>query len=217
MAGLDPAIHVFDLRLQFQVVYACDIGERSDAVLRTAKRGHDEQPNAPFMMGIVLIAAIAENGVIGRGNALPWRVRSDLKHFRALTLDKPVIIGRKTYLSIGKPLPGRTTIVVSRDRNFAAAGIVVTASLDAALAAARGDALRRGANAIVVAGGAEIYAQAMPFAARLAITRVRKKVDGDAHFPLIDPKIWRETACEEHAPAAEDEAAFAFVNYERIN
>jgi dihydrofolate reductase len=143
-------------------------------------------------MEIVLVAAIAENGVIGRGNALPWRVRSDLKHFRALTLDKPVIIGRKTYLSIGKPLPGRTTIVVSRDRNFAAAGIVV-------------------------AGGAEIYAQAMPLAARLAITHVQKKVEGDTHFPSIDPKIWREIAREAHAPAAEDEAAFAFVNYERIN
>ena len=169
------------------------------------------------MPHIILIAAIAENGVIGRGNALPWRVKSDLKHFRALTLDKPVIIGRKTYLSIGKPLPGRTTIVVSRDRNFAAAGIVVAPSLDAALAAARGDALRRGANAIVVAGGAEVYAQAMAFAARLVVTRIHKDVDGDARFPSIDPKVWRETACEEHAPAAEDEAAFAFVNYERIN
>ena len=168
-------------------------------------------------MDIVLVAAIAENGVIGRGNALPWRVRSDLKHFRALTMGKPVIIGRKTFLSIGKPLSGRTTIVVSRDRNFAAVGIVVAAGLEVALAAARGDALRRGTRTIVVAGGAEIYAQAMPFAARLAITRVHKKVDGDAHFPLIDPNIWRETACEEHAPAAEDEAAFAFVNYERIN
>jgi dihydrofolate reductase len=107
--------------------------------------------------------------------------------------------------------------VVSRDRNFAAAGIVVTPSLDAALAAARGDALRRGANAIVVAGGAEIYAQAMAFAARLAITRIHKNAEGDARFPSIDPKVWRETACEEHAAAAEDEAAFAFVNYERIN
>jgi dihydrofolate reductase len=168
-------------------------------------------------MEIVLVAAIAENGVIGRGNALPWRVRSDLKHFRALTLDKPVIIGRKTYLSIGKPLPGRTTIVVSRDRNFAAAGIVVAPSLDAALATGRGDALRRGVNTIVVAGGAEIYAQAMPLAARLAITKIHKNVDGDARFPSIDPKVWRETACEVRVPAAEDEAAFAFVNYERIN
>lgn len=169
------------------------------------------------MIDIVLVAAVAENGVIGRGNALPWRIKSDLKHFRALTLGTPVIIGRKTYLSIGKPLGGRTTIVVSRDRNFAAPGILVASTLDAALAAGRGDALRRGATIIVVAGGAEIYAQAMPFAARLAVTRVHKKIDGDAHFPLIDPKIWRETACEEHARAEGDEAAVAFVNYERMN
>lgn len=180
-------------------------------------RGHDEQPIALLMIDIVLVAAVAENGVIGRGNALPWRIKSDLKHFRALTLGTPVIIGRRTYLSIGKPLGGRTTIVVSRDRNFAAAGIIVAPTLDAALAAALGDALRRGANVIVVAGGAEIYAQAMPFAARLAVTRVHKKIDGDAHFPLIDPKIWRETACEEHARAEGDEAAVAFVNYERMN
>ena len=94
-------------------------------------------------MNILLIAAIAENGVIGRGNALPWRLRSDMQHFRALTMGKPVIMGRKTFLSIGKPLTGRTTIVVSRDREFAAPGMVVAPSLDAALAAACGDALRR--------------------------------------------------------------------------
>jgi dihydrofolate reductase len=169
------------------------------------------------MPAILIVAAVAENGVIGRGNALPWRIKSDLRHFRTLTLDKPVIIGRKTYLSIGKPLGGRTNIVVSRDSNFAAAGIVVAPSLDAALAAARGDALRRGANIIIVAGGADIYAQAMPLAARLAITMVYKNIEGDAHFPLIDPKIWRETAREEHAQAEGDEAAVAFVNYERMN
>jgi dihydrofolate reductase len=166
---------------------------------------------------ILIVAAIAENGVIGRGNALPWRIKSDLKHFRALTLDKPVIVGRKTYLSIGKPLGGRTNIVVSRDPNFAAAGIVVAGSFDAALAAARGDALRRGTDIIIVAGGADIYAQAMPLAAGLAITRVQKNVEGDARFPLIDPKIWRETAREEHPQAEGDEAAVAFVNYERAN
>ena len=168
-------------------------------------------------MDVLLVAAIAENGVIGRGNALPWRIKSDLKHFRALTLGKPVVMGRKTYHSIGKPLAGRTTIVVSRDRNFAAAGAVAATSFDAALAVAHGDALRRGINTVIVAGGGEIYALAMPFASRLAITKVHKQIDGDAHFPLIDPKIWRETAHEEHAPAEGDDAAFAFVNYQRIN
>jgi dihydrofolate reductase len=166
-------------------------------------------------MDIVLLAAVAENGVIGRGNALPWRLKSDMQHFRALTMGKPVVMGRKTYLAIGKLLTGRTTIVVSRNHAFAAAGIVVAPSLDAALAAARGDALRRNADAIVIAGGAEIYAQALPLAARLAITHVHKRVGGDARFPAIDPNVWQESARTEHQPATEDEAAFAFVTYER--
>jgi len=164
---------------------------------------------------VILIAAVAENGVIGRGNALPWRLKSDMQHLRALTMGKPVIMGRKTFLSIGKPLKGRTTIVVTRERAFMAAGAVVAPGLDAALSAARGDALRRQADAIVVAGGAEIYAQALPFASRLVITRVHRRVEGDTVFPTIDPGIWRETAREEHAPAEGDDGAFAFVTYER--
>src|SRR5580658_2434635 len=113
-------------------------------------------------MKITLVAALAENGVIGRDNGLPWRLKSDMVHFRALTMGKPVVMGRKTFLSIGKPLPGRTAIVVSRDRDFAAPGILVAPNLDAAFTAALGDALRRGADAIVVAGGAGIYLQALP-------------------------------------------------------
>jgi len=166
-------------------------------------------------MDIVLVAAVAENGIIGRGNTLPWRLKSDMQHFRALTMGKPVVMGRKTFLSIGKPLAGRTTIVVSRDHAFAAPGIVVAASLEAALAAARGDALRRNADAIIVAGGAEIYAQILPQASQLAITHVHKKVDGDARFPKIDLALWKEATRSEHPPAAEDEAAFAFVTYVR--
>jgi dihydrofolate reductase len=166
-------------------------------------------------MDIVLVAAIAENGIIGRGNALPWRLKSDMQHFRALTMGKPVVMGRKTFLSIGKPLAGRTTIVVSRDNAFTAPGVVVAASLDAALAVARGDALRRNADAIIVAGGAEIYAQVLPQASKLAITHVHKKVDGDARFPKIDLTLWREAERSEHPPAAEDEAPFAFVTYGR--
>jgi dihydrofolate reductase len=165
-------------------------------------------------MNIVLVAAIAENGVIGRGNALPWRLKSDMQRFRALTMGKPVVMGRKTYLSIGKPLHGRTTIVVSRDHGFDAPGIVVAPSIDAALAAARGDALRRNVGTVIVAGGAEIYAQAMPLATELVITHVHKRVDGDTQFPAIDPKFWRESAREERAPAAEDDAAFAWVTYQ---
>jgi dihydrofolate reductase len=168
-------------------------------------------------MNIVLVAAVSENGVIGSGNKLPWRLKSDMQHFRSLTMGKPVLMGRKTYLSIGKPLAGRTTIVVSRDRTFAAPGILVAPSLGDAFTTARGDALRRDADSIIVAGGAEIYAQVMPQATHLAITYVHKSVAGDALFPAIDPKIWRETSREEHEPQAEDEAAFAFVSYERTN
>jgi dihydrofolate reductase len=169
------------------------------------------------MMDIVLLAAVAENGIIGRGNALPWRLKSDMVHFRARTMNKPVVMGRKTYQSIGKPLQGRTTIVVSRDRGFAAPGVLAAGTLADALAAAHGDALRRGCDEIVVAGGADIYAQAMPLAARLVITEVHKRVDGDARFPAIDPKVWREMARNDHPPGAGDEAAFAFVSYERPN
>ena len=166
-------------------------------------------------MDILIVAAVAENGVIGRGGALPWRLKSDMQHFRALTMGKPVIMGRKTYLSIGKPLPGRTTIVVSRDGKFAAPGIVAAPSLDAALTAAHGDALRRGADAIVIAGGAELYLQALPLATRLVITHVHRQVDGDVRFPPIDRGVWRDIARDERPAAAGDEAAFAFVTYER--
>ena len=166
-------------------------------------------------MDIVLVAAVAENGVIGRGNALPWRLKSDMMHFRFLTMGKPVVMGRKTYLSIGKPLKGRTTIVVSRDDGFAAAGVVAAPSLDAALTAARGDALRRGADTIFVAGGAEIYAQAMARATRLAMTQVHMSADGGVRFPVVDAALWREISRSEHAPGDGDEAAFAFVEYRR--
>jgi dihydrofolate reductase len=166
-------------------------------------------------MDIVLLAAVADNGVIGRGNGLPWRLKSDMQHFRALTMGKPVVVGRKTYLTIGKPLAGRTTIVISRDRAFAAPGVLVAPSLDAALAAARGDALRRNTDTIVVAGGADIYSQALSLAARLAITEVHKAVAGDARFPAIDPAVWREIARSEQELGADDEIPFAFVTYER--
>ena len=167
------------------------------------------------MVPITLVAALAENGVIGRDNGLPWRLKSDMVHFRAITMGKPVVMGRKTFLSIGRPLPGRTTIVVSRDGGFAAPGIVVAPSVEAALTAARGDALRRGAECIIVAGGADLYAQTMPLAERLHITYVHRAVDGDAYFPAIDRSVWHETARDEHADAAGDDAAFAFVIYQR--
>ena len=166
-------------------------------------------------MHIILVAAIAQNGVIGRGNTLPWRLKSDLRRFRARTWGKPIVMGRKTFQSVGKPLPGRTNIVVSRDRDFSAPGVVIAPDLRAALETARGDALRRGAEAIVIAGGADIYMQVMPQATGLAITEVHMRVEGDVRFPPIDATIWRETSRSEHEAGTEDEAAFAFVDYER--
>jgi dihydrofolate reductase len=168
-------------------------------------------------LDIIIIAAVAENGVIGRGNALPWRLKSDMAHFRNLTMGKPVVLGRKTYASIGEPLAGRTTIVISRDENFSAPGIAVAPNFASALATAHGDALRRNAAAIIVAGGADIYGQALPLATRLVITEVHKRVDGDARFPAIDAKLWRETARSEQKPGPQDEAGFAFVVYERAS
>jgi dihydrofolate reductase len=167
-------------------------------------------------LSIVLIAAVSENGVIGRGNALPWRLKSDMQHFRALTMGKPVVMGRKTFSSIGQPLPGRTNIVVSRDSSFAAPGVVVAGTLAAALDAARGDALRRGAREIAVIGGAQLYAQAMPMADRLEITQVHADIQGDATFPPIDGAIWREVARTEQAAGPGDDANMTFITYRRL-
>lgn len=171
---------------------------------------------APREIPIVLVVAVAENGVIGRGGALPWRIRSDMQRFRALTMGKPVIMGRRTFVSIPKPLKGRTTIVVSRDPAFAAPGILVAPSMEAALAAARGDALRRGADAIAVIGGEEVFARTLPIATRLEVTEVAASPQGDTFFDPVDRSVWREVAREEHGAGPQDEAPFAFVTYERI-
>jgi len=166
-------------------------------------------------MQIVLLAAVAENGVVGRGGVMPWRLKSDMAHFRAFTMGKPVVMGRKTYLSLHvKPLPGRTNIVASRDASFTAPGVLVARSFEAAIEAARGDALRRGTD-IVVIGGADIYAQAMPLAGRLEITQVHISPEGDSVFPPIDPAIWRETARNVHATGPGDDAGFDIVTYQR--
>ena len=153
--------------------------------------------------------------MIGRDNALPFRQSSDLKRFKSLTMGKPVLMGRKTYLSIGKPLPGRTNIVVSRNGDFAAPGIVVAGSLDAALTAARGDALRRGVDEIVVIGGTDIFVQTMPLADRMEITHVHARPAGDTYFPPIDATQWREVARSDHPAGPRDEAAFSYVTYVR--
>ena len=162
---------------------------------------------------IVLIAAVSENGVIGRGGGLPWRLRSDMRHFRALTMGKPVVMGRKTYLSIGAPLKGRTNIAVSRDAGFTAPDVVVAPNLAFALDAARGDALRRGSGEIAIIGGADLFAQCMPLADRLDITLVHTHIAGDTVFPAIDPARWREVERQEQPAGPEDDAAMSFITY----
>ena len=169
----------------------------------------------PRPVALVLVAAVADNGVIGRDNALPFRQSSDLKRFKALTMGKPVLMGRKTFLSIGKALPGRTNIVVSREPGFAAAGVVAAGDLDLALGTARGDALRRGADEIVVIGGADIFSRLMPLADRLEITHVHARPDGDTHFPPIDASQWRAVAKSELPAGPRDEASFSYVTYAR--
>lgn len=164
---------------------------------------------------IILVAAVGENGVIGRDNALPWRLKSDMQHFRKVTTARPVVMGRETFASIGKPLKDRTNIVISRNSDYAAPGILVAKSLEAALEAARGDALRRSADAIAIIGGSGIFREMMNIADRLEITVVHASPEGDTFFPQIDPKIWRETARMRHPAAPQDDADFSFVTYMR--
>jgi dihydrofolate reductase len=164
---------------------------------------------------LVLVAAVADNGVIGRGGALPWRLKTDMRHFRRLTIGHPVVMGRKTFLSLGRRLAGRTNIVVSRDPAFTAAGAVVAKSLDAALETARGDALRRGIGDAMVIGGGDLFAELIDRAGRLEITLVHARPPGDAVFPPIDPAQWRETARHEHAAGPEDDAPFATLTFKR--
>jgi dihydrofolate reductase len=162
---------------------------------------------------IVMIAAVAENGVIGAGGAIPWRLKSDMQRLKAMTLNKPVVMGRKTFVSLRRPLPGRTNIVVTRDANYRAAGAAVTTSFDHAYAIANGDALRRFATEIAVIGGAEIYAQWMGFADRLELTEVHARPDGDTYFPAIDKGCWQEVARVRHPSGLDESADFSYVTY----
>jgi dihydrofolate reductase len=166
-------------------------------------------------MKIVLVAAVADNGVIGRDNAMPWRLKSDLKRLRARTTGRPVIMGRKTYLSIGKPLSARTNIVVSRTAGFGAPGVIVVPSVEGALDVAHGDARRRGVDEIMVLGGGRIYAAMMPVATELDITHVHASPVGDVFFPTIDPEVWAEVERTDHGRTAADSDAFTYVTYRR--
>ena len=165
-------------------------------------------------MEIVFVVAIAENGVIGAGNAIPWRQKSDMARFKALTIGKPVIMGRKTFESLPRLLPGRTNIVITRDADYRAAGAIVTTSAADAGAVALGDALRRSAAEIAVIGGAEIYRQWLDRADRLEITEVHARPEGDTYFD-IDKADWDEVARVRHPAGPGDGADYSYVTYRR--
>lgn len=157
-----------------------------------------------------IIVAVADNGVIGSGNQLPWRLPDDLKRFKALSLGKPVVMGRKTYDSIGRPLPGRLNIIVSRQRDLQIAGCQVVSSVAEAIAAAGS------APEIVIVGGADIYRQVLPQVATIYLTRVHADIAGDVLFPKLAENEWREVATEYH-PADERHAhAFTFSTLARV-
>ncbi|OAP38533.1 diacylglycerol kinase [Sinorhizobium glycinis] len=164
---------------------------------------------------IVIVVAVATNGVIGREGDLPWRLSTDLKRFKALTIGKPVIMGRKTWASLGRPLPNRPNIVISRDPGFMAAGAEVARSLQEALERARAHAAGLGTDEICIIGGGEIYRQSIDLADVLHVTEVQAEVDGDTRFPPIDPQSF-EKVFEEDLPRGEkDSHAMHFVTWRR--
>ena len=163
---------------------------------------------------IVLVAAHARNGVIGRDGDMPWRLPSDLKHFKAATLGTPVIMGRKTWLSIGRPLPGRANIVVSRS-GFSAEGVETVASLEAALELARDRAQPDGAEQVSIIGGGQIYAQAIGLADELLLTEVDADIEGDTVFPEIDSTVWQKLSLSEPVKSEKDSHSVRFAVWRR--
>lgn len=164
---------------------------------------------------VVIVVAAAENGVIGHENRLLWRLKTDLRHFRTLTLGRPLVMGRKTFDSIGKPLPGRETIVLTRDASFRAQGVAVARDLHGAIALGREIADRLGTDSVVIAGGDQIYRLALPVTDRIHLTRVHASPPGDAFFPQVDPAQFREVRREDHPAGPDDEHAFSVVDYVR--
>ena len=154
---------------------------------------------------VTLVVAMAENRVIGRDGELPWRLSGDLKHFKAVTLGKPVVMGRRTYASIGRPLPGRTNIVLSRDEGFAPTGVVPARTLGEALSLADDFAREEGADEVCVIGGGRVYEQALPWARTIWLTVVEADVEGDTVFPALDPAEWDVTVTGRIEPDARND------------
>jgi dihydrofolate reductase len=167
------------------------------------------------MTKIAMIVGVAENGVIGSDQTIPWRIPSDMAFFKRTTMGKPVVMGRKQYETVGRPLPGRTNIVVTRQRGYQPDGVLVFNSIDGALEKAREVAVADGVDEIMIIGGGELYAQLMPQADRLYVSHIELAPEGDVRFPAIDPQIWAIVDSPAVDPSAKDEAAYRVNVYER--
>jgi len=163
-----------------------------------------------------MVVAVAENGVIGREQQMPWRISGDLKHFKAVTMGKPVVMGRKTFESIGKPLPGRTNFVLTNDRRWHAEGAVVAHSLDEILRLANEDAKKAGAREIAIIGGSSLFRELLPSVSKIELTEVHAAPEGDIYFPAFDRAAFRETRREGPMQGEKDEYAYSVVTLERI-
>jgi dihydrofolate reductase len=163
----------------------------------------------------VIVVGYARNRVIGRDNGLPWKLSSDLQHFKAVTMGRPMIMGRKTFQSIGKALPGRTTIVVTRDPDYKAEEVLVASSLSSALQLAEPIAARDGVGEIIIAGGGDIYAQALPLADRIIATEIELEAEGTTSFPALDSDDWQVTSRTRVARGPRDDADYEIVIYDR--
>ena len=161
------------------------------------------------MSKVSLIVAMANNRVIGINNTLPWHLPADLKHFKALTMGHHILMGRKTYESIGKPLPGRTSVVITRNTDYAAAGVTIAHNLEAAIAACGGD------PEIFIIGGAELYRQAIQLADRIYLTEIELEITGDAHFTELDKSVWKEAGRVSHAPDEKNPHRYHFIVYDK--
>ena len=162
-------------------------------------------------MKLALVVAMARNGVIGRDGSLPWHLPADLKRFRAITMGKPIVMGRRTHESIGRPLPGRRNVVLSREPGYRAAGCEVFASLAAALLALND------VDEVMIVGGAALYAEALPHAQMLYLTEVNAAPQGDVHFPAFDRDEWREVDSEQHAADPQNQYDYCFRVFERLS
>jgi dihydrofolate reductase len=165
---------------------------------------------------IALVVAMAENGAIGRGGDLPWHLTSDMRHFRAITMGKPIIMGRRTFKSLPRVLDGRVNIVLTRNAAFEPQGAIMAYNLDEALDVARRAAAKADVDEIMIIGGEDVFREALPQAGRIYLTEVHASPDADTWFPDLDLSEWREVSREAHQAGPKDDHAFSFVVLDRV-